>query len=111
MAPLQALKLIRGRVVRPLVESHRLQILQRLLPGTGSPRKTAALERWRQHEITAYQRTISADGSRLKATARLVASFLMKPTVSLAQKPCLSKDKAQKSKACIRLCVRGSKIG
>mgnify|MGYP007023068734 CR=1 FL=1 len=32
LAPLQALELIRGRVVRPLVERHRLQILQRLLP-------------------------------------------------------------------------------
>ena len=37
------------------------------LPGTGSPRKILALERCRQHEIAAYQRWISADGSRLFA--------------------------------------------
>ena len=53
------------------------------LPGTGSPRRILALERWMQHEITAYQRTISADESRPKATARLDANFLTKPTVSL----------------------------
>ena len=72
------------------------------LPGTGSPRKTLAFERWMQQEIAAYQRLISSDGSRPKATARLVASFFTKPTVSLAQNPCRSNDKAQKSKACIR---------
>ena len=57
------------------------------LQGTGSPRKTLAFERWMQHEIAAYQRLISSDGSRPKATARLVASFFTKPTVSLAQNP------------------------
>ena len=60
------------------------------LPGTGSPRKILAFERWMQQEITAYQRRISSDGSRPNATARLAASFLIKPTVSLAQNPCLS---------------------
>ena len=48
------------------------------LPGTGSPRKTLAFERWMQQEITAYQRRISSDGSRPNATARLAASFLNK---------------------------------
>ena len=57
------------------------------LPGTGSPRKTFALDRWIQHEITAYQRCTSADGSRPRAAARLCASALMNPTVSCAQKP------------------------
>ena len=66
------------------------------LPGTGSPRKILAFERWMQQEIAAYQRLISSDGSRPKATARLVASFFTKPTVSLAQNPCRSNDKAQK---------------
>ena len=65
------------------------------LPGTGSPRKILALERCKQHEIAAYQRWISADGSRPKAAARLCASFLMKPTVSFAQKPCLSNDASE----------------
>ena len=55
------------------------------LPGTGSPRKTLAFERWMQQDNAAYQRLISSDGSRPKATARLVASFFTKPTVSLAQ--------------------------
>ena len=45
------------------------------LPGTGSPRKILAFERWMQQEIAAYQRLISSDGSRPKATARQVASF------------------------------------
>ena len=34
------------------------------LPGTGSPRRILALARCRQHEMTAYQRLISAEGSR-----------------------------------------------
>ena len=72
------------------------------LPGTGSPRKILALERCKQHEIAAYQRWISADGSRPKAAARLCASFLINPTVSFAQKPCRSNDNAQKSNGCIR---------
>ena len=33
------------------------------LPGTASPRKTLAFERWMQQEIAAYQRLISSDGS------------------------------------------------
>ena len=81
------------------------------LPGTGSPRKILALDRCKQHEIAAYQRWISADGSRPKAAARLCASFLMKPTLSFAQKPCLRNDNAQKSKGCIRRWVFWSKTG
>ena len=44
------------------------------LPGTSSPRKTLAFERWMQQEIAADQSLISSDGSMPKATARLVAS-------------------------------------
>ena len=81
------------------------------LPGTGSPRKTLALERWIVHAIAAYHRRTSSEGSRPKATARLVANFLTKPTVSLAQKPWRSNDNAQKSKGCIRRWVCELKIG
>ena len=42
------------------------------LPGTGSPRKTLAFERCMQQEIAAYQRLISSEGSRPKATAQPV---------------------------------------
>ena len=67
-------------------------------PGTGSPRNTFAFARWRQHAITPYQRRISADGSKPRAAARAKANFFVKLIVSFAQKPCLSKDNAQKSK-------------
>ena len=44
--------------------------------GTGSPRKTFALARCKQHEMMPYHRQISAEGSRPKAAARAKASFL-----------------------------------
>ena len=53
--------------------------------GTGSPRKTFALARCRQHEMMPYHRQISAEESRPKDVARAKASFFVKPTVSLAQ--------------------------
>ena len=70
--------------------------------GTGSPRKIFAFARWIAQAITAYQRRISSEGSSPKAAARAAASVLVMPTVSFAHLPCLSKERARKSKGTAR---------